>query len=168
MRLPLTNVPFVEPRSSTISCPDASRYTRACTREISLSPPRLPTPGVERPITSSCSSWMSCPVAFPAVTFSNSPAIQLEPNHAAGRTARGRLACPAVKAGERRGRDAGEEQPADDYPGEHGPRDSQCSPATRGGHNGARKTGGPEAVLEPASEVVVVHDRQVAEAAQRL
>src|SRR3954451_10802491 len=75
MRLPLTNVPFVDPRYSIISRPLGSWNTRAWTREISESPPRLPRPGVERPITSSCSRVIVCPVAFPPVILRVSPAI---------------------------------------------------------------------------------------------
>src|SRR3954466_14416755 len=60
---------------------------RAWTREISLSPPRLPSPGVERPTTSSCSSAIEDPAALPATTLRDSPAIGGQPNHGAGRTA---------------------------------------------------------------------------------
>src|SRR3954452_19325733 len=60
---------------------------RAWTREISLSPPRLPRPGVERPITSSCSRAIEDPAALPATTLRDSPAIGGQPNHGAGRTA---------------------------------------------------------------------------------
>src|SRR4051812_36447524 len=96
MRLPFTNVPFVEPRSSIISRPLGSWKTRACTREISESPPRLPRPGVERPMTSSCSRGMSCPAAFPPTIFSVSFAIVLHPNHAVGGNARRDGACVVV------------------------------------------------------------------------
>src|SRR3954470_14086589 len=60
---------------------------RAWTREISLSPPRLPSPGVERPTTSSCSSAIEDPAALPATTLRDSPAIGAQPNHGSGRTA---------------------------------------------------------------------------------
>src|SRR3954468_14815067 len=52
---------------------------RAWTREISESPPRLPRPGVERPITSSCSRVIVCPAAFPPVILRVSPAIWRPP-----------------------------------------------------------------------------------------
>src|SRR3954453_16109243 len=61
---------------------------RAWTREISLSPPRLPSPGVERPTTSSCSSAIDEPAALPATTLRDSPAIGGQPNHGFGQTAR--------------------------------------------------------------------------------
>src|SRR3954470_19463922 len=60
---------------------------RAWTREISLSPPRLPRPGVERPTTSSCSRAIDEPAALPATTLRDSPAIGGQPNHGVGRTA---------------------------------------------------------------------------------
>src|SRR4051812_18988483 len=58
---------------------------RAWTREISLSPPRLPSPGVERPITSSCSSAIDEPAALPATTLRDSPAIGGHLNNGCGR-----------------------------------------------------------------------------------
>src|SRR3954467_9052875 len=60
---------------------------RAWTREISLSPPRLPRPGVERPTTSSCSRAIDEPAALPATTLRDSPAIGGQPNHGDGQTA---------------------------------------------------------------------------------
>src|SRR3954470_18173866 len=60
---------------------------RAWTREISLSPPRLPRPGVERPTTSSCSRAIDEPAALPATTLRDSPAIGAQPNHGDGQTA---------------------------------------------------------------------------------
>src|SRR3954462_1662220 len=108
---------------------------RAWTREISLSPPRLPRPGVERPTTSSCSSAIDEPAALPATTLRDSPAIGAQPNHGDGQTASPRTrdspgvpggsvlgprsGCRArgpVQAGEALRGDAGQEQPADHDP----------------------------------------------------
>src|SRR3954466_16250777 len=111
---------------------------RAWTREISLSPPRLPRPGVERPTTSSCSSAIDEPAALPATTLRDSPAIGGQPNHGCGRTASPRIeilavagdrvpgappigvsACPPVQVRQPLRWYAGEEKPPDQHPRQH-------------------------------------------------
>src|SRR4051794_41616526 len=113
---------------------------RAWTREISLSPPRLPRPGVERPTTSSCSRAIDEPAALPATTLRDSPAIGGQPNHGFGRTASPRAghfftypegvsrpfpdqgsAHAPVKVGEARRGYARDEEPPDEHPRQHGP-----------------------------------------------
>src|ERR1700746_2045606 len=68
MRSPLTNVPFVEPRSSIAQKPLRSKLIRACEREISSSSARRPAPSAWRPISSSSSSRIDIPIARPATT----------------------------------------------------------------------------------------------------
>ena len=72
MRLPLTNVPLLEPRSSMTSVPSTTEI-RACSRESSGSSPSAPAPSgpVARPNRSgSVSTAMVAPAAGPAATCS--------------------------------------------------------------------------------------------------
>ena len=68
-RMPLTRVPFEEPRSSITSSPDAVREIRAWRRDSSGSSPRRPGWGASRPISSPPSRPMRLPAAGPARTW---------------------------------------------------------------------------------------------------
>src|SRR5436309_2108060 len=86
----------------------------------------------------------------------------------AGGPRSGWSARPAVEPREPHGRDAGDEEPPDHDPRENGARHPERPPAPRRRDHRPGQASRPEAALEPSSEVVVVHDRQLAKPAERL
>src|SRR3954471_14989794 len=73
IRSPLTNVPLLEPRSST-TAPSSSRVTRRCRRETCSSASGRGSAS-SRPRTISPSSWSTSPESGPLTTRSRGPSV---------------------------------------------------------------------------------------------